>query len=192
MVAATGSRGTPARASRREQHDNPGRCCSDHSHGDGEPPAERLRPVEGSPRPTRSADRRQFASKLENVDLPDDPFQVYASPIEIPDSLKLARKMYHAVGRDYLTGLGEPAKTCRHVEGGSSEAAVDPDRLPRIDSDPNVERQVGIGATFFFEAHLKLNGRSKGLAGRPEDGERLVSAQLDDRTAASTDTFTGD
>ncbi|MDP9277376.1 MAG: hypothetical protein M3O76_04105 [Actinomycetota bacterium] len=101
---------------------------------------------------------------------------MYASPIEIPDSLKLARKMYHAVGRDYLTGLGEPAKTCRHVEGGSSEAAVDPDRLPRVDSDPNVERQVRIGAIFLFEAHLKLNRRSKGLAGRPKDGEHLVSA----------------
>jgi hypothetical protein len=100
--------------------------------------------------------------------------------------------MYNTVGRDHFPGVRESAEAPRDIEGRAAEAAVDPDRLARIDPDAHVEGQIGIESTFLFEADLELDGRSKGLARRSEDCKRLVSAQLDDCTAARADGVPGD
>src|SRR5213596_1703806 len=112
--------------------------------------------------------------------------------IEILDPLQPAGEMHDAVGRNHLARMSEPAKTRRDVEGRTAKAALNPDRLTRIDPDPNPERQLGIRPGLLLEPHLELDRRTERLARRPKDSERLVSAQFDDRAPARADTLTND
>jgi hypothetical protein len=112
--------------------------------------------------------------------------------IDVRDPFQPARKMDDAVGRDHFARAGESAKARRHIERRSAEAAVDGDGLARVDADPDVQGYDGIGSTLFLEAHLKFDGRSKGLSGRCEDGERLIAAHFDDRAAAGRDSLASD
>src|SRR5437763_15067227 len=95
--------------------------------------------------------------------------------------------MDHAVCGDHLTRMAEPAEACRDVEGSPAKAALDPDRLARVDPDTDVEWEIGIRSALILEAHLKVDGCPKRLARGTEDGERLVSPHLDDRAAAGPD-----
>ena len=121
-----------------------------------------------------------------------NPLQVDASSIDVPDPVQPAGKMDHAVRGDHLTRMGEPAEACRDVEGSPAKAALDPDRLARVDPDTDVEWEIGIRSALILEAHLKVDGCPKGLARGTEDGERLVSPHLDDRAAAGPDGVPGD
>jgi hypothetical protein len=100
--------------------------------------------------------------------------------------------MYDAVGRDHFTRAGESAKTRRNVERCSAETAVDTDGLARVDADADVQGHGGVGSALFLEAHLEFDGRSKGLPGRSEDGQRFITSHLDDRAAANPDSLASD
>jgi hypothetical protein len=100
--------------------------------------------------------------------------------------------MYDAVGRDHFTRAGKSTKARSDVERRPAKAAVDADGLARVDADADVQGYGGIGSALFLEAHLEFDGRSKGLSGRSEDGERFISPHLDDRAAAGPDSLARD
>ena len=62
-----------------------------------------------------------------------------APSIDVPDPVQPSGEMHHAVGGDHFTRMGEPAEACRDVQGSSTKVALDPDRLPRVDPDTDVE-----------------------------------------------------
>lgn len=104
--------------------------------------------------------------------------------IDVPDALEPAGKMDDAVGRDHFTPVRDSAQARRDIEGGTAKAAFDSDRLARIDSDPDLQREVGIRARFLLEPHLELDRPPQRLTCGAEDREGLVPSQLEDRAAA--------
>jgi hypothetical protein len=135
---------------------------------------------------------REFAPKLLDVDGLRNSLQMHTPSIDVRDPFEPPRKMYDAVGRDHFTRVGESAKARRDIEGRSAEAAADPDCLARVDPDADVEGCGGIGSGLFLEAHLELDGPSKSLSGRAEDGECFVSPHLHDRAATGPNRVAND
>ncbi len=66
------------------------------------------------------------------------------------------------------------------------------DGLAGVEPDPDAERQCRIGGGLVRERGLQLDGGAEGPAGRVEDGQRLVAAQLDELAAPRLDSLGDD
>jgi hypothetical protein len=91
-----------------------------------------------------------------------------------------------------LRGRGDPAEACREVERASPVAALHRHGLAGVEPDADREGEGGIRDRRVHEAPLELDRRADRLPGRVEDGEGFVAPELDDGSASSLDTLTGD
>jgi len=94
--------------------------------------------------------------------------------------------------REDLSGAGLTAQASREIKRPTPVAALDRHRLAGVDPDADAEREIGIGDGLVGEALLQLDGRSDRLTCRPEDGERLVAAELQEGPAPLFDPLASD
>jgi hypothetical protein len=112
-------------------------------------------------------------------------FQVGPAAVDEADARKPSGQTAAALADEDLTAAGKRAQPCSHIESGPTKRAVlELDRLARVDPDAHAERQVRIGLGLLREDLLEVHRCSDRLARRVEHGERLVTADLDQRPAA--------
>jgi len=114
-------------------------------------------------------------------------FQPHRSPLDVVEPVDLAREVRDARAHEHLARARERAEACREVESAAAIATVDAHRLPRVEADPDRERQARIRDRLLDESLLQVGCSPQRLACRVEHGERLVAAELDEGAASRLD-----
>ena len=84
---------------------------------------------------------------------------------------------------EHLTRSGARTQSSRHVQGGSSVPLLDGDGLARVDTDPDRQRERGVGLALLRARGLELDGGPNRLRRGLEHGHGLVASQLDHPSA---------
>ena len=102
--------------------------------------------------------------------------------VDLRHAFHAASEVHDLLAGQDLTRTRERAEPRRQVQRTAPVAVIDPDGLARIESDPNRERQRRIGDRRPDERRLEVGCCPDRLAGRVEDGEHLVPAELEARS----------
>ena len=108
------------------------------------------------------------------------------------DSLHRPGKMSGDRARQDLAWCSQAAQPGGEVERTAAVAALDRHRLAHVDADADQQRHVGVADGLGHEPLLQRDGRVDRVAGRPEDRERLVTAQLEQRAGRALHHLPGD
>src|SRR5262249_61906231 len=100
--------------------------------------------------------------------------------------------MGHALTREHLARACLRAQPRSQVEGTTPVATVDRHRLARVQSDADAQGQRRVELDLVREHELEVDRSTERLAGRGEDGQRLVAAQLDDLAIVRLDALPRD
>jgi hypothetical protein len=88
--------------------------------------------------------------------------------------------VHDLAAREDLRRPRDRAQPRREVQRAAAEPVTDRDGFTGVEPDPDGERPRRIGDRLVHEPALKLDRRADRLPGRAEDGERLVTAELDE------------
>ena len=135
--------------------------------------------------PGSSRATRRCRALLLHADHPEralEALQADRLGLAVADPLDPRGQVDDGLGGKDLAGAGLRAQAGGHVEGGAAIAALDRHGLAGIEADPDAPREARRR-----DPGLELHGRAQGLAGRGEDGEGLVTAELDERPVAGLD-----
>ena len=125
---------------------------------------------------------------MENVRRLGDVLEMHPPPIAVLEPAEAARKPRGCFTDDHLASVGSTAESGGDVQRRPAVAAVvQPNGLAGIDADPDFERKVGVRVGLLAEARLEIDGGPDGLAGGCEHCERLVAANLDQRSSVRLD-----
>ena len=137
-----------------------------------------------------ATDWRERAQPLDRVDAvrhdPDErdrfaqSLQRDRAAVLVPDALDPSREVGDLARRQDLAGERLTAQTRGQVQRAASIAALDLDGLAGIESDPDRERELGIGEGLLDEPLLEVGGRSDRLTRRAEDAHGLVATKLEE------------
>src|SRR4029453_11594325 len=109
-----------------------------------------------------------------------DPLQVRAPAVDVTHPGDSARNPAGALADDHLAAAGERAEPRGDVERRAAErAGVQKGGLAGVDSDLDSVSQWGIRLGVLGEPALEVHPGPDCLAGRVEDGQRLVAPDLD-------------
>jgi hypothetical protein len=82
--------------------------------------------------------------------------------------------------------VGKCTQSCCDVEGGTSEGTVlELDRLAGVDPDSDAQREICVRVCVVGKLALEIDGGSDCLTRGVEDGQGLVSTDLDQHPAAN-------
>src|SRR5436190_3871441 len=147
------------------------RCCRIERSAKGEIARDVL-----ALRPDRD-DLHRFLESLES----------HRAPLDVLQALDLPCEMRHTRAHEHFARAGERAEPGREIERSAAVAAVDRHRFASVEPDPDSEGQARIGDRLRNEALLQRRRRAQRLPRRIKYGQRLVAAQLDERTAVRLD-----
>ncbi len=119
------------------------------------------------------------------------PLEADRSPVDVGDALDLPREVRDRRAREDLGRCGDAAETRREVERAAAVAVVDGDGLPGVEPDPDRERERRIRNRLVDEPPLELDRRADRLSSGVEDGEGLVAAELQVRSAPGLEDLAG-
>ena len=108
------------------------------------------------------------------------------------DPLHRPREVGGDGARQDLARSSQAAQPRGEVERATAVAALDRDRLADVDPDADQQRHVGVADGLGDEPLLQGHGRVDRVAGRPEDRECLVTAQLEQRAGRTLHHLPGD
>ncbi len=133
-----------------------------------------------------------FGDHPEDANRLVESLQVKLTPVDEPDPFHLAGEEDDALTGQDLPRPGSAAESCGEVEGSPAIAALERNRLARVqaDADGKGKRRVRFG--LFQESLLEHRRGADGLTRRVEDGERFIPPELDHRAAVIVHRLAGD
>ena len=114
------------------------------------------------------------------------PLQPVGPRVRVADPVDLRGKVDDGFGRERLARPGLTAQPGGEIERGAAIAALDRDRLARVEPDANTAIQLGL------EPDLELERRPQGASSQDEDGQGLVTAQLEQEPVVGRDDLADD
>jgi hypothetical protein len=105
----------------------------------------------------------------------------------VTDPVHLPREVHDLLRREDLAGARLAAQPSGEVQRTAAVAALDTNRFPGVETDPDWQRQRRIVTSLAREPNLQVDGRADRATRGLEDGEGLVAAELDDVTSARGD-----
>ena len=114
----------------------------------------------------------------DHMDRVGEALEADRSAVDVGDALDLPREVRDRRAGEELGRRGDPAESSSQVERPAPVAVVDGHRLPRVQADPDRERQRRIRHGLVDEAPLQLDRRPDRLSSGVEHGHDLVAAEL--------------